>query len=244
MQSTRGGVKIQDDFNFSKCYSDPLITYFGDAKGRQACTTMNLSQGKTGLEARDLMKLLRTHRRGNPSDWSPDRGLTGSDICMHAGFGPVRINETTGSMVSELGTGESTPLVYGTAAPCTGIFKPVWFSAGLPDMGPIPSGKFDPGSLWWRHEQLHRQVILDHAYRLSLYQEERDQIENDFIAGAESISEASDSEKLAYSKACFEKAKYCYNKVVGNGKKCSYQERGVSRLSRDAEEIQRPGFVA
>ena len=201
----KGWCKDPEDFDFSKCYSDPLITYFGDAKGRQECTTLNLSQGNTGLEARDLMKLLRTHRRGNPSDWSPDRGLTGSDICMHAGFGPVRINETTGSMVSELGPEGQLHWFTGTAAPCTGVFKPVWFNAGLPDMGPIPTGKFDPGSLWWRHEQLHRQVILDHAYRLSLYQVERDQIENGFITGAESLSDSSDTEKLAYSKACFEK---------------------------------------
>ena len=67
--------KNKDDFNFSKCYSDPLFTYFGDAKGRQTCTTMNLMGGKTGLEARDLMSILRTHRRGESSNL-----VTGSGI--------------------------------------------------------------------------------------------------------------------------------------------------------------------
>ncbi len=130
--------KKPEDFNFSKCYSDPLMTYFGDAKGRQTCTTMNLTHGNTEIEARDLMELLRTHRRGNLSDWSPDRGFTGADICMHAGVGPVRINETTGSMVSELSQKDQLHWFTGTTAPCTGIFKPVWFNAGLPDIGPIP----------------------------------------------------------------------------------------------------------
>lgn len=52
--------KKPEDFNFSKCYSDPLMTYFGDAKGRQTCTTMNLTHGNKEIEARDLMELLRT----------------------------------------------------------------------------------------------------------------------------------------------------------------------------------------
>jgi dipeptidase len=152
------------------------------------------------------MELLRSHRRGNLSDWSPDRGFTGADICMHAGVGPVRINETTGSMVSELGQKDQLHWFTGTAAPCTGIFKPVWFNGGLPDIGPMPTGKFDTKSLWWTHEQLHRQVILDYALRISLYDGERDQLENSFISGVEALYESPNAEKMEYSKACFEKA--------------------------------------
>jgi secernin len=126
---------------------------------------------------------------------------------MHAGVGPIRINDTTGSMVSELFQEDQLHWFTGTAAPCTGIFKPVWFKGGLPDMGFSPTGKYDPDSLWWLHERLHRSVILDYAQRISLYQEDRDQLEGSFIDGTEKLAAASENEKLVYSKACFEKAK-------------------------------------
>ena len=199
--------KSKEDFSFSKSYSDPLFTYFGDAKGRQTCTMTNLAEGRKELEARDLMNILRTHRRGESATWAPDRGFTGADICMHAGIGPIRINETTGSMVSELSPIDQLHWFTGTAAPCTGVFKPVWFNAGLPETGSTPTGKYDPDSLWWMHEKLHRSVIMDYSQRIALYREERDQLEDTFIDGAEKLAIASENEKLVYSKACFDKAK-------------------------------------
>jgi dipeptidase len=225
--------RSKEDFNFSKCYSDPLFTYFGDAKGRQTCTTMNLMGGKADLEARDLMSVLRTHRRGESTTWAPDRGYTGADICMHAGVGPIRINETTGSMVSELSRDDQLHWFTGTAAPCTGIFKPVWFKAGLPEMGSTPSGKYDPDSLWWMHEKLHRSVILDYSHRLDLYQEERDQLEEEFFTGAEKLETDPENDKLVYSKACFDKAKTATIKWID---KVSSEpiKKGVSALYKQS----------
>jgi secernin len=64
----------------------------------------------------------------------------------------------------------------GTAGPCTGIFKPVWIEQEvLPDLGLIPKGIYNPETLWWQHEKLHRSVLKDYS-KVSLYQEERDQI--------------------------------------------------------------------
>ncbi len=199
--------KGKQDFDFSRCYSDPLITYFSDAKGRHSCTTINLADGKDKLETSDLMRMLRTHRRGDPATWTPDRGFTGADVCMHAGVGPVRINETTGSMVSELGENDQLHWLTGTAAPCIGIFKPLWFKGGVPDLGPKPTGKYDPESIWWTHERLHRSVIMDYNHRMSLFQAERDALEGKFIDGVDVLSDAGNSEKNSYSKACFDEAK-------------------------------------
>lgn len=227
----KGWCKKASDFDFCKCYSDPLITYFSDAGGRQECTTRILDHGKMEIEARDLMAMLRTHRRGNPADWAPDKGITGADICMHAGFGPVRINETTGSMVSELSHKDQLHWFTGTAAPCTGIFKPVWFNAGLPELGPAPNGKFDSNTLWWRHEQLHRQIILDYSYRNSIIQDERSQIENGFITGTETRKDCTDSEKLEFSKTCFDEANTATIKWL-NRIKAAPIRKGVSSVYR------------
>ncbi len=81
---------------------------------------------------------------------------------MHAGFGPVRGSQSVGSMVSRLDPGRPLHFVTGTSGPCTSVFKPVWLDAGLPDLGPAPTGQFDPDTLFWRHEALHRAALRDY----------------------------------------------------------------------------------
>ena len=63
-------------------------------------------------------------------------------------------------MVSEIHPDYAVHWVTGTAAPCTSIFKPVLVDAPLPAHGPLPTDRFDPRTLWWRHEELHRAAIL------------------------------------------------------------------------------------
>lgn len=225
----KGWCRSEDEFDFSRCYSDPFMTYFADGRGRQSCTLMSLDHNRRDFEVHDLMNILRTHRRGNPDEYSPDKGLAGADICMHAAIGPVRINETTGSMVSELGVGEQIHWVTGTAAPCTGIFKPVWIDADLPDIGAEPKGQFTPDTLWWQHEILHRQVILDYVKRMALYKNDRDQLEKEFINGATSISSSALSEKQGFCQSCFAKAAEATSNWI-NLVKDAPVEKGVSTL--------------
>ena len=151
----RGWCKGRADFDFARCYSDPLITSFSACRHRCRRSTDLLSAQRGRITPSTLMKVLRDH--GPDSDhWRPDRGLTGAQVCMHAGFGPVRINQTTGSMVSRLHPDRPTHFFTAAAAPCTSLFKPVWLDAGLPLNEPTPTGVYDPQTLFWRHERLHR----------------------------------------------------------------------------------------
>ena len=134
-----------EDFHFSRCYSDFLYTRFSDGRGRQ-CRTAALLEAKQGrLSAADLLGVLRDHGPGAGPAWTPARGLMGATVCDHAGFGPVRISQTTGSMVSHLAPDVQTHFVTGTAAPCTSVFKPVWLGArSFPPPGlrpPQPTAK-------------------------------------------------------------------------------------------------------
>jgi secernin len=52
------------------------------------------------LSVSHIFEILRDH--GVSCTRTPISGLIKSDICMHAGFGPIRGNRTTGSMVVEL----------------------------------------------------------------------------------------------------------------------------------------------
>ena len=131
----------------------------------------------------------------------PAAGLSTVTVCWHAGFGPIRGSQSVGAMVSHLAPDGQTHFVTGTSAPCTSIFKPVWLDADLPDMGPTPTGTYDAAALFWQHEVLHRATLRDYATRSALYQDDRDELEERFIAGALTCANRS-----AYTAQCFTEA--------------------------------------
>ncbi|MEA2014270.1 MAG: C69 family dipeptidase [Thermodesulfobacteriota bacterium] len=203
----KGWCKNPGDFHFARCYSGFLYTRFSRCKERLARTTTLLDAGMGNLTASDFMSILRDHVYRDPDLPNlPDKGITGSTVCMHAGFGPIRGSQTTGSMVSLLHPDRATHFVTGTAAPCTGIFKPVWIDAGIPDTGPSPSGTYDATTLYWRHELLHRRVLRDYSILLGTYRSERDTLEKKFVSGALDRINDTVSERHSFSSRCFAEA--------------------------------------
>lgn len=202
----RGWCKGREDFDFARCYSDTLYTRFSDANQRQCATTDGLRSQSGKITVQTAMQLLRAHRSNLGDSYAPDRGLTGAEVCMHAGYGPVRNSQSTGSMVSHLSGENTTHWLTGTAAPCTSIFKPVWMDAGLPDTGPVPGGEFDRETLWWRHEMLHRETLRDYRTRLPLYQADRDVLEESFIERAGLAAGAAKEARFNFSQTCFQEA--------------------------------------
>lgn len=202
-----GWCKSERDFNFSKCYSDFLYTTFSDAKHRQSCSLHQLDDNQSKHTVESLMGVLMHHDTDHPSAWSPDKRIHGADVCMHFGFGPIRINQTTGSMVTEISDKLSTHWMTGSAAPCLGIFKPVWMDAGLPDCGPAPIGKFDPACMWWEHEVLHRSVVKDYAFRKSGFTQKRDELQTMFLQAAQMAASNSTSARFEASQDCFRQAR-------------------------------------
>jgi dipeptidase len=155
-----------------------------------------------------MMDYLRDHGGDEDPKWDPGRGLAGADVCMHAGFGPIRINQTVGSLVSHLQPDRQTHWLTGTSAPCTGIFKPVWIDSGLPEeAGLHPAGTYDAATLWWRHEAFHREVVRDYALRMPVYAGERDELENRFVCDWEEVRDGTAQERAAFTAHCFAEAK-------------------------------------
>jgi secernin len=172
----RKWCKGPEDFDFSACYSDFLYTTFSDSRARCRRSSELLAQNKDNLTPQRLFTVLRDHSEPL-SSYCPDQGLFGADLCMHAGFGPVRISQTAGSLVSHLSKDNPTHFFTGTSAPCTSIFKPVWMDTPLPDMGPSPTSTYDPDTLFWCHELLHRATLWDYTDRIQTYASERDELE-------------------------------------------------------------------
>ena len=183
-----GWSRSATQFDFSRDYSDFLYTRFSDARTRQCRTTDALRARQGAVDVEAAIALLRDHGDVGP-DWSPAKGpgagLLGQTVCAHAGFGPVRISQSTGSWVSHLGAdGVYTHWVTATSAPCTSVFKPLWFDGGVPVSGPQPRGRYDASTLWWRHEDLHRATLVDFARLHDLYRSEQLLLEERFRAGA------------------------------------------------------------
>lgn len=201
----RRWFRRSDGFDFARCYSDRIYTRLSDSRRRRSCTMASirsrLATRKVGVS--DLMTALRDHGDGAGAGWGPDRGIVGATVCMHAGYGPVRASQTTGSWVSHLDGVRPVHFVTAAAAPCTALFKPLWMDTPLPDLGPVPSGTYEARSRFWRHELLHRAVLRDYPARIGAYVTERDALERTWVAKALGMSGAPFIERAAFVAEAF-----------------------------------------
>lgn len=201
----KGWCKGRDDFDFSRCYSDLLYTSFSASRSRRSCSIRNLNAHTGRLTLQNVIANLRDHGESN-DNWRPDEGLIGADVCMHAGWGPIRISQSTASLAGHLDPKRATFFATGTAAPCTGIFKPIWLDAGLPDLGPEPNQHYDANTLFWQHEELHRATLMDYPTRMAAYRQERDALEAEFIQAAAQQAQEAPSKRRQLTVQCFERA--------------------------------------
>lgn len=193
----RGRAKTRDKVSLTGDLSDPLITTFAAGKPRCDRSRELLTRNQGEITIQTMASILRDH--GIKSD--PRPGLAGANICMHASLGPIRVSQTTGSLVALLDDTSPLILATGTAAPCTGIFKPLWVDAPL-DLGKSPTNRYHPETLFWSHERLHRAVLQNFPDRLASYQKERDELEREFIQGALALQGADRPERKAFSQTC------------------------------------------
>jgi len=201
----RKWCRSKQNFHFARCYSDSLYTPLANGRERQSCSMRLLQESAGKITPQTMMAFLRTHDpRGR--DWNPDEGITGSHICMHAGFGPVRNSQSVGSLVAHIQADSAVHWVTGTSAPCTSVFKPIWLDAGYPLNEPAPEGTFDRQTLYWRHEEFHREVLKNFSERLQIFCSEREKLEGEFIKQAQNLHLYSVGDRRAFSQKCFSEA--------------------------------------
>ncbi len=193
----------REEFNFRKCYSEPIYTFFGDGKKRQQITQSLLLENRGKIDVSLMMKILRNHSNTDQKANRLDQKILGSDVCMHAGWGPARGSQSVGSQISKLSTAGDCHWVTGTSAPCVSIFKPLWLENEMPFVGNPPTGEFDPSSLFWRHEKLHRAILEDYGERSEIYHQYRDRLEKEFLEKADQMTIQANSDKLEFSQKCF-----------------------------------------
>ncbi len=174
----KGWLKSGKEFNFAECFSDWLYTTFSASSQRKNHSYSLVSKNLNEPDIASVFKILRHH---NSEPYSPSTHLLQDSICAHAGNGITRDAGTNGSLVAHLKQDKHIYWATGTAAPCTSLFKPIWFSDQvLPDLGPLPKGRFNSKSLWWNHERFHRAILQDFSL-FEPFREERDKQEATFI---------------------------------------------------------------
>ncbi len=199
----RGWCRRRADFSFARCYSDRLRTGLCDAPGRAARSRSLLAAVAGRAAVTDVMAVLRDHGGSPRRPWPPDRRLVGATLCMHASAGPVRGSQTAGSLACRLPAGRPTCFATGTAAPCLSVFKPLWIDAGVPDLGPQPSGTYSEAALYGRQERFNRLVLRDYQSRSPVCRDEQEALERRFVAGALELAGRGREERLRFAQKCF-----------------------------------------
>jgi len=171
----KGWCKGREDFDFSKCYSNPLITHFSGSMERQSCSRKMLEEKKGSITIETMMDILRSHT--SKYDNKPYCRSSVSSVCMHAGF--FYGDQTTGSYVASLGDPIDTYWVTGSSAPCLSIYKPLWLIDN--ECVTFTEDKTDDAvSYWKRQEELHR-CVLEQRIPVSDYKRDRDRLEKSVI---------------------------------------------------------------
>ncbi len=177
----KGWCRSEEDFDFARCYSAPLFTYFSGARTRRATAQSRLEENLGGIDVHLMIDILRSH---HPTvEGSQFRRASLKSVCMHAGA-PIG-DHTTGSYVVSLGS-SCTYWVTGSSTPCLSIFKPLWLNTkeGIPFAEEETDRALD---FWRKREFLHRMVIADQLRDLPGYMAECRRLEESWLGMVDSL---------------------------------------------------------
>ncbi|HKV37588.1 MAG TPA: C69 family dipeptidase [Blastocatellia bacterium] len=175
---SQGWCTSASDFGFARAFSDLRYSKLSGAKARRACTFIGLQSAEGRLGREHFFDLLRDHAGANPGD-----GWRMRMPCAHASWWPARQQgQTTGSMVSRLSHGDFRHWLTGTSSPCLSVFKPAGLGGEPLRTGPRPGAGYDSGSLFWKHEMLHRLVLPRYARNKAIFEGDRTRLEQKWLS--------------------------------------------------------------
>ena len=195
-ESTNGKI------NWADTYARPEVPPTLGSPDRQATTYNSLAQAEGKISVKTAFDIMRHHGEG----YHPATADAHHNICVHAGPQENRWWQADGVMVTDVGDHGVMAWVTGTSGTCVSIFKPVFLGMNLPDIGPLPTQNFNPKTLWWKHELLHRRAMADFDNLVPEIRKDFDNLEAKFLAAAETVKYSSDKEKNEFMNYCFQKA--------------------------------------
>jgi secernin len=172
------------------------------APQRQRMSFRALEAAAGGVTARTIFELMREHGTG----YHPAAAPVHSGVCLHAGPQKDRWWQADGVMAADVRGNDILVWVTATSGNCLSVFKPVFPGIPLPDIGPLPTETFDPRSLWWKHELLHRRAMADFEGVVPAVRADFDRLEGAFLSEAPGVRRAGEAEKREWSSSCFRRA--------------------------------------
>ncbi len=169
---------------------------------RQRTTYQSLLEARGAISARTAFDLMRHHGEG----YHPASATAHRNICVHAGPQENRWWQADGVMVTEVDADGVLAWVTCTSGTCVSIFKPVFLGVELPAIGPPPTEHFNPASLWWKHELLHRRAMADFDQLVPEIRQSFAVLEEEFLAQAPAVKRGTLGEKRDFMEYCFEQA--------------------------------------
>lgn len=189
-----------DDFDWFETFGN--IDPIPGSHQRQACTIQGLQASQGQINVLTAFKILRDHGE----NFVLERGDAPDFVCMHPGADDNRLWIAVGAMVSEVSIDGAIAWFTGTSGTCLSIFKPIFPGIELPDIGPAPTDQYDPHSLWWKHETMHRRVMPDFRNLQPEIREDFDALEEQFVEHAKTVIKGSNKEKKQFMDSCFQEA--------------------------------------
>jgi hypothetical protein len=109
-----------------------------------------------------------------------------------------------------------------TSATDLSCFKPLFFDAQMPEIGPPPGGTYTLDPLWWKHERLHRRAVADYAALKPDIRGEFDALEDEFFAEAPSLRASSSAVKSEFVADCWRRAEAVTDRWIERLERTNY----------------------
>ena len=189
---------------------------------KRECRAQELLEARKGsITVQDMADILRDVGEDPDGYNIPDDELP-SRICMHAAPFEARFWHATGAMITDSSDEGVIVWMTGTSATDLSVFKPLFFDADMPDTGPLPRGTYTEGSLWWKHEHLHRRAVADyHALKPGI-RADFDELEREFFAEAPALKTADSRTKSEFVHECWRRAEEVTDRWIADLERRNY----------------------
>jgi secernin len=211
--------------DFQATYEDMPKVVAAGSRQRQKVAFDWLKAREGSISLRTMADLLRQHHDG----YDPAEGEVCTNICMHAGAHPNRFWQACGAMIMEAAPEGAMCWATATSGTCVSIFKPIYFGVPMPETGPLPRETYTDGSLWWKHELLHRRAMAAFHTLAAEIREDFEKIEDGFFEAGRALIAAPAKEKTEFMAECWQRAG-------------AATERWIADLERRNFTIQHAGF--
>ena len=187
---------------------------------RETMAQSILEARKGRITVKDMADILRCVGDEDTYEVAADDRPT--RVCMHAGPYESRFWHATGAMISDASERGVVVWMTGTSATDLSCFKPLFFDADMPDIGPAPQGTYTEGSLWWKHEHLHRRAMAAYHETKPRIRADFDRLEGQFFAEAPGMKAASAALKSQFVLDCWKRAEAVTDSWIAKLKKRNY----------------------